>query len=245
MVCPEIGTHTADKVFRYTMSWSQRFMEKKSEGGPAADEWKTVGSRAGAGGGGGGGSWKPRAAGSWKPKTEAPKPVLNMDSEEQFPSLGSKPRPTADQARLQGFAALAASWASQDAAEAAEIKRQRDEEQKAAEQRAKDAAHYGVLESIMRRRNDNNMMSGGSGGYGSAAAYDDSGRYSHESDDIGAAGGRYSHASGANNERSYSPHSPTYPPYDEEQEPEPEEEEPRGNPMFAYDKDEEEGWTSR
>lgn len=213
------GRHTHN-----TMSWSQRFMEKKSEG--SAAEWRSTEAKAGAGGGGGGGEWKtvssgwqPRAAagGSWKPKSEAPKPVLNMDSEEQFPSLGAKPRPTAEQARLQGFAALAASWASQDAAEAAEMKRQRDEAQKEAEKRAKEAAHYGVLESIMRRRAENTF----SGGYGeSAADYEKGG-----------------------NGRSYSPHSPTYPPYDEEPE-ESTEEESRSNPMFTYNHEEEEGWTT-
>lgn len=202
-------------------------MEKKGAGSPAADgasagaggggEWKTVGQRAA--GGGGGGSWKP------KPKAEAPKPALNMDSEEQFPSLVSaKPRPTAEQARLQGFSALAASWASQDAAEAAEQKRLRDVAQVEADKRAKEAAQCGILDSIMRRRVENSYGGGGSNGCVSRA---------------------YGDAEGAGSGRC-SPHSPTYPPYDEEAEAEEEEEErPRGgNPMFAYDEDEE-GWATR
>jgi hypothetical protein len=145
------------------------------------------------------------------------------------------------------------------------MKRQRDEAQAAAEQREKEAAHYGVLDNIMRRRTENNLMSGGSGGYsaaeGAASNYA-SWRYRAKDFESGAAeheGGHYSHTDGANCERSYShtdgaadhasgrysPHSPTYPPYDEEPEPEPEEqEEPRTNPMFAYDEDEE-GWATR
>ena len=206
-----------------TMSWSQRFMEKKGEtettasaGAGGGGEWKTVGQRAAAGGGGGG-SWRP------KPKADTAKPALNMSSEEQFPSLVSKPRPTAEQARLQGFSALAASWASQDAAEAAEQKRLRNEAQVEADKRAKEAAQYGILDSIMRRRVENSYGGGGSNGCVTRA---------------------YGDAEGAGSGRC-SPHSPTYPPYDEEAEAEEEEERPRGgNPMFAYDEDEE-GWATR
>jgi hypothetical protein len=133
-------------------------MKKKEEndgasaGAGGGGDWKTVG-RAAAGGGGGP---------SWKPKAAMPKPTLNMDSEEQFPSLGSaKPRPTAEAAKKQGFAALAASWAHQDAEEAVVAKRLRDEAHAAAEQRAKEAAQYGILDTIMRRREETRYGGGG------------------------------------------------------------------------------------
>jgi hypothetical protein len=216
------------------MSWSKRFMEKKAgDAGAGEGDWTTV-SRAGgrAGGswsraqaaGGGGGGW-PRA-GSGGPREE-PKPTLNMDSEEQFPSLGAapkpKPRPTAEAAKKQGFAALAASWAHQDAEEAAEQKRVRDEAMAAADKRAKEAAQYGLLESIMRRREENRYSSGG-GGYGA----EECGAYGQDlcSDAYGR----------------HSPHSPTYDPEPEIEEEE--EEPPRGNPMFNYD-EQEEGWATR
>jgi hypothetical protein len=227
---PPKGAHT-----QHTMSWSQRFMEKK-EGGPAAGaggggEWKTVGRAAGGGGGGysRSGGWTSRAAGGGggSPKAE-PKPVLNMDSEEQFPSLGGVKRPTVEAAKKQGFAALAASWAHQDAAEAAEQKRIRDEAQAAADKRAKEAAQYGLLESIMRRREENHYSGGGS--YSAeecAAAYGNA----YGQDLCSDAYGRHS------------PHSPTYDP-EPEPEPEAEEEPRRGNPMFNYD-EQEEGWATR
>lgn len=140
------------------MSWTQRFMEKKEVGaGGAGTEWKTVGSG--------------RSTAGLSSVTS--KPALNTASEDQFPSLGkpslgkpslgtsslgtpslgAKSRPTADQARLKGFAALAASWASQDAAEATEQKRQRDDAQAEAVKRMKDTAQFGLFESIMRRGN--------------------------------------------------------------------------------------------
>ncbi len=136
------------------MSWSTRFIEKKSQ-----DGWQTVGSgrrpEAAAGGGGGGGGWgrRPEAAGgSWK-KSEAPKPAtVELDSEEQFPSLGGKKKvsATVQPKANSGFATLASAWAQQDSAERAAAEAARVASEKAAAIRARDV---GLMEHVFSRLN--------------------------------------------------------------------------------------------
>lgn len=125
------------------MSYAQRFMQNKA---PSTDSegWQTVG----------GGGYENRAGGAtrrWtegksqfpsafsKPRREEergapmryapaapppPKPI-SLDSTEDFPTLGGKPK--AAKAPVQtGWASKAASWAAADAAEAAEQKRQEE-----------------------------------------------------------------------------------------------------------------------
>lgn len=147
-------THT------FTMSYAQRFMQKKDTA-PDAEGWQQVGG----GGGGGMGSGFPSAFS--KPKREerttyqkqwsAPKPKeINLNSAEQFPSLGRDRMPVSA-VQTTNWALKAASWAAADETDAiAERRRQAEQEEADKERRRLTSGVTDLLGSIMRRRNEGN-----------------------------------------------------------------------------------------
>lgn len=164
------------------MSYAQRFMQNKV---PDAEGWRTVGGGGHENRAGGSMPTAPARAGAttrrWtddnkgksqfpsafsKPRREeercAPmrsqppkQKEISLDSTEDFPTLGGKPKTT--KAPVQtGWASKAASWAASDAAEAAEQRRLEAEREKEENERRRQSMGIpDLLGRILRRTEDN------------------------------------------------------------------------------------------
>ncbi len=98
---------------------------------------------------------------SWtKPQPPKPKEV-NLDSVEDFPSLGGAKPKAAAAPTVGGWAAKAASWAAADEAEAAaERRRQLEQEEADKERRRLTSGIPDLLGTILRRRGDETYRGG-------------------------------------------------------------------------------------
>ena len=121
----------------------------------------------------------------YKKKKEEPKP-LSMDDESAFPSLGAGKPKAAAAPKAAGFASLAASWAAQDASEAAEQRRREQDDEEARLKREREQ-RTNFVPRIFRSAATQ---------YGGAYMSEDI----YEEGDV----------------RPYSPHSPPYDPYYDE-----------------------------